>query len=114
MLVALRTINNLWRIDQQNKNAQIIAQKASKLYDKIRLFGDDLLNVSHHITKANQSVELAIKKLSTGKGNVISQIQGFSDLGVEIKKPIANQLMDNAQTSIVPTSPSNQLEQQDK
>ncbi|MGB0899453.1 MAG: DNA recombination protein RmuC [Psychrobium sp.] len=114
LLVALRTINNLWRIDQQNKNAQIIAQKASKLYDKIRLFGDDLLNVSQHINKANQSVELAIKKLSTGKGNVISQIQGFSDLGVEIKKPIANQLMDNAQTSIVPTSPSNQLEQQDK
>mgnify|MGYP000244279958 FL=1 len=114
LLVALRTINNLWRIDQQNKNAQIIAQKASKLYDKIRLFGDDLLNVSHHINKANQSVELAIKKLSTGKGNVISQVQGFSDLGVEIKKPIANQLTDYAQASIVPTSPSNQLDQQDK
>lgn len=114
LLVALRTINNLWRIDQQNKNAQIIAQKASKLYDKIRLFGDDLLNVSQHINKANQSVELAIKKLSTGKGNIISQVQGFSDLGVEIKKPIANQLTDHAQTSIMPTSPSNQLNQQDK
>ena len=114
LLVALRTINNLWRIDQQNKNAQIIAQKASKLYDKIRLFGDDLLNVSQHINKANQSVELAIKKLSTGKGNIISQVQGFSDLGVEIKKPIANQLTDHAQASIMPTSPSNQLNQQDK
>jgi DNA recombination protein RmuC len=94
LLVALRTIHNLWRIDQQNKNAQVIAQKASKLYDKIRLFGDDLLAVSQHINKANQSVEQAIKKLSSGKGNVISQIQGFEQLGVEIKKPIASQLTD--------------------
>lgn len=95
LLVALRTINNLWRIDQQNKNAQVIAQKASKLYDKIRLFSDDLLAVSSHINKANQSVESAIKKLSTGKGNVISQVQAFEQLGVEIKKPIASQLTDN-------------------
>ena len=120
LLVALRTIHNLWRIDQQNKNAQIIAQKASKLYDKVRLFGDDLLTVSQHINKANQSVEQAIKKLSSGKGNVISQIQGFEQLGVEIKKPIASQLTDQADYSTDNTEKINsknqsinQLTQQD-
>lgn len=107
LLVALRTIHNLWRIDQQNKNAQIIAQKASKLYDKIRLFGDDLLAVSQHINKANQSVEQAIKKLSSGKGNVISQVQGFEQLGVEIKKPIANELTTSTE-SPNHTAPSTQ------
>jgi len=117
LLVALRTIHNLWRIDQQNKNAQIIAQKASKLYDKIRLFSDDLLTVSQHINKANQSVESAIKKLSSGKGNVISQIQGFEQLGVEIKKPIANQLTETFdKTTIKPTTtpPNHTLNQQDE
>lgn len=96
LLVALRTIHNLWRIDQQNKNAQLIAQKASKLYDKLRLFGDDLLSVSAHINKANHSVESAIKKLSTGKGNIIGQVQGFEQLGVEVKKPINSQLTEHA------------------
>jgi len=116
LLVALRTIHNLWRIDQQNKNAQIIAQKASKLYDKIRLFGDDLLAVSQHINKANQSVEQAIKKLSSGKGNVISQVQGFEQLGVEIKKPIANELTTSTESPnhIAPTTQSlNPLNKQD-
>ncbi len=92
LLVALRTINNLWRYDQQNKNAQEIAAKAAKLYDKLRLFGDDLLQVGHCINKANHSYEQAIKKLSTGKGNLVSQVEGFRELGVEIKKPIAHQL----------------------
>ncbi|MCG7532518.1 DNA recombination protein RmuC [Psychrobium sp. MM17-31] len=96
LLVALRTIHNLWRIDQQNKNAQLIAHKASKLYDKIRLFGDDLLSVSAHINKANHSVESAIKKLTTGKGNIIGQVQGFEQLGVEVKKPINSQLTEHA------------------
>lgn len=111
LLVALRTINNLWRIDQQNKNAQVIAQKASKLYDKIRLFGDDLLAVSQHINKASQSVESAIKKLSTGKGNVIGQVQGFEQLGVEIKKPIAAQLTDNDNVSAPTPSLQNQRDE---
>jgi len=106
LLVALRTIHNLWRIDQQNKNAQVIAQKASKLYDKIRLFGDDLLTVSQHINKANQSVDQAIKKLSSGKGNVISQIQGFEQLGVEIKKPIASKLTDGNSAEALLATPS--------
>lgn len=92
LLVTLRTINNLWRYDQQNKNAQLIATKAAKLYDKLRLFSEDLLQVGHCINKANHSYEQAVKKLSTGKGNLITQVEGFRELGVEVKKPIAQQL----------------------
>jgi len=92
LLVALRTISNLWRYDQQNQNAQLIATKAAKLYDKLRLFSDDLLQVGHCINKANQSYEQAVKKLSAGKGNLISQVEGFRELGVEVKRPITSQL----------------------
>ncbi|MDM6737508.1 DNA recombination protein RmuC, partial [Enterobacter hormaechei] len=38
LLVALRTIANLWRYEHQSRNAQQIADRASKLYDKMRLF----------------------------------------------------------------------------
>lgn len=92
LLVALRTINNLWRYDQQNKNAQLIATKASKLYDKLRLFSEDLLQVGHSINKANHNYEQAIKKLSSGKGNLVSQVESFRQLGVDVKKPIPSQL----------------------
>ena len=42
LLVALRTISNLWRYEHQSQNAQKIADRASKLYDKMRLFVDDM------------------------------------------------------------------------
>jgi DNA recombination protein RmuC len=45
LLVALRTIANLWRYEHQSRNAQKIAERASKLYDKMRLFVDDMSSV---------------------------------------------------------------------
>lgn len=42
LLVALRTITNLWRYEHQSQNAQRIADRAAKLYDKMRLFVDDM------------------------------------------------------------------------
>lgn len=101
LLVALRTINNLWRYDQQNQNAQTIADKAARLYDKLRLFSDELLNVGHCINKANHSYEQAIKKLSSGKGNLISQVEGFRDLGVEVKRPISAKLTSQTNDSTI-------------
>jgi len=93
LLVALRTIHNLWRYDQQNKNSQLIATKAAKLYDKLRLFSEDLLSIGHSLNKANHSYEQAVKKLSSGKGNLIAQVESFRELGVDVKKPIPAQLV---------------------
>ncbi len=42
LLVALRTIANLWRYEHQSRNAQKIAERAGRLYDKMRLFVDDM------------------------------------------------------------------------
>ncbi len=71
LLVALRTIDNLWRNERQSQNAKIIAQRASKLYDKLRLFVDDMQNLGGALDKANQSYQGAMNKLVTGRGNVI-------------------------------------------
>ncbi|OLQ95742.1 recombinase RmuC [Vibrio ponticus] len=89
LLVALRTIDNLWRNDRQNQNAQIIAERASKLYDKLRLFVEDMEGLGGALDKANQSYQGAMNKLATGRGNVIRQAESFKQLGVEVKRPIS-------------------------
>ncbi|WP_114787680.1 DNA recombination protein RmuC [Vibrio tetraodonis] len=89
LLVALRTIDNLWRNERQNQNAQVIADKASKLYDKLRLFVDDMQNLGGALDKANQSYQGAMNKLASGRGNMIRQAESFKQLGVEVKRPIA-------------------------
>ena len=97
LLVALRTIDNLWRNERQNQNAQAIAERASKLYDKLRLFVDDMEGLGSSLDRANQSYQGAMNKLVTGRGNVIRQAESFKQLGVEVKKPISIGLTEMAQ-----------------
>lgn len=88
LLVALRTIHNLWRYEYQNRNAELIADKASKLYDKMRGFIEDMEGLGNCLDKAQQTYQSSMNKLAKGRGNVIGQIERFRELGIEVKKPI--------------------------
>ena len=96
LLVALRTISNLWRNERQNQNAKIIAERASKLYDKMRLFVDDMEAVGSSLDKANQSYQGAMNKLATGRGNIIRQAESFKELGVEVKRDINRKFIEQS------------------
>ena len=100
LLVALRTIDNLWRNDRQNQNAQIIADRASKLYDKLRLFVEDMDTLGSSLDKANQSYQGAMNKLVTGRGNAIRQAESFKQLGVEIKRSIRSGVIERSQYGV--------------
>ena len=95
LLVALRTINNLWRYEHQNQNARLIADKAAKLYDKVRLFVDDIEAVGVALDKACDTYQSAVSKLSTGRGNILRQAEGFKGLGVEVKRDISSSMLKN-------------------
>ncbi|QHM72839.1 DNA recombination protein RmuC [Mixta intestinalis] len=96
LLVALRTITNLWRYEHQSRNAQRIADRAARLYDKMRLFVDDMTSVGQHFDRAQESYRQAMKKLSEGRGNLIAQSESFRHLGVEVKRSINPRLVEQA------------------
>lgn len=96
LLVALRTIANLWRYEHQSRNAQQIAERASRLYDKMRLFVDDIASIGQGLDKAQDNYRQAMKKLTTGRGNLLSQVESFRELGVEIKREINPDLIEQA------------------
>jgi DNA recombination protein RmuC len=81
LLVALRTIANLWRYEHQSRNAQKIAERASKLYDKMRLFVDDMSSVGQSLDRAQDNYRQAMKKLASGRGNLLAQAEAFRGLG---------------------------------
>ncbi len=77
LLVALRTIANLWRYEHQSRNAQKIAERAGRLYDKMRLFVDDMSAIGQSTDKAQESYRRAMKKLASGRGNLLAQAEAF-------------------------------------
>ena len=60
-MVALRSIANLWRYEHQSRNAQKIAERAGRLYDKMRLFVDDMSAIGQSLDKAQESYRQAMK-----------------------------------------------------
>jgi DNA recombination protein RmuC len=87
LLAVLRTIQNSWRYEYQNKNAQLIAKKAGDMHDKFVSFVNQMLDVEKALTKAQSSYEDAFKKLSSGKGNLINRSRELKELdGVYHKK----------------------------
>jgi DNA recombination protein RmuC len=95
LLVALRTINNIWQYEYQNQNAQKIADNAAKLYDKFHGFMVDMDKVGKAIESSQKSYEGAMNKLSTGKGNLVRQVEQFRKLGVQSNKKLDDDLLDN-------------------
>ncbi|WP_076536868.1 DNA recombination protein RmuC [Shewanella sp. UCD-KL21] len=96
LLVALRTINNIWRYEYQNQNAQSIAAQAGKIYDKLCSYVDDMDKLGRALDTADKAYQQAMNKLSQGKGNLIRQAHVMQKLGVETSKNLDPQLINKA------------------
>lgn len=93
LMIALRTIENLWRFDSQEKNGRLIANQAGKMYDKLRLFSQNMLEVGSQLGKAQDSYDHALKQFSEGRGNIISQAESLKSMGVTVNKPLPEELI---------------------
>lgn len=86
LISVLKLMYQLWMRDKQTKNALKIADETGKLYDKFVNFVGDLEDIGKHLDKANMVYEEAFKKFSTGKGNLLSRVEGIRELGVKTAK----------------------------
>lgn len=96
LLANLRTIAYIWRQEKQQKNAQEIAQQCAKLYDKFVSFIEDLDDIGKRLAQTQKSVEEAKSKLSTGRGNLIRQVEQVKKLGVKPSKHLPKEWVDKA------------------
>lgn len=88
LISVLKLMYQLWMHDKQTKNALKIADETGKLYDKFANFVGDLEEVGRQIYKASATYEDAYKKLSTGKGNLLSRVENIRELGVKTAKKL--------------------------
>ena len=97
LLPILRTIENLWQIEKQNKNVASIAELGGSLYDKIAGFVDDMQKIDKSLDAAKKNYDLAMNKLSNGKGNALSLAERLKGYGAKAAKVISVESRDNLQ-----------------
>jgi DNA recombination protein RmuC len=96
LLFVLRTVAHLWRQEQQNRNAQEIANRGAELYDKLAGFVEDLDNLGTKLQQAQKAYDGAYNKFTGGRGNVIRQAEMLKELGVKPTKQLPQNMVDSA------------------
>jgi len=96
LIVSLKLIVDLWKREYQNLNAQAIADRGAKLYDKFAGFVKNLQSVGQALDAAQTSYEDAFKQLSTGKDNLIIQATKLKNLGIKTKGELPSALLNDA------------------
>lgn len=96
LIAYLKLISDVWKRADQNRNAEEIARQAAALYDKFEGFVSDLLNVGKKMESAKADYENAMKKLSTGNGNLVRSADKLRQLGAKPKKKLPAQLLERS------------------
>ncbi|OGI09521.1 MAG: DNA polymerase V [Candidatus Margulisbacteria bacterium GWF2_35_9] len=94
LLATLKTISSIWRTEYQNRNAMEIARQGGDLYDKFVGFIEDLKRLGSQIQTSQNTYEDALKKLSTGKGNLVHRAEKIKKLGAKTNKCLPMEMLD--------------------
>ncbi|MBN2669100.1 MAG: DNA recombination protein RmuC [Bacteroidales bacterium] len=91
LIAALKMISNLWQQDFQNKNVMEIARQSGNLYDAFVMLLDDISKLDKKFSETTALFEGVQKRISTGKGNLISRVEKLKALGAKTKKDLPDQ-----------------------
>jgi DNA recombination protein RmuC len=94
LLVTLRTIQNIWRYEYQNRYALEIAKKAGGLYDKFVGFVEALEEIGRQLDRAKEAYRTAHERLTSGRGNLVRRSQELKTLGVKAGKELPQHLLE--------------------
>jgi DNA recombination protein RmuC len=88
LLPVLRVVANLWVIQRQNQTTKELADQASRVYDKLRIFVEKMEDLGKHIDKAQVSYRESFNTLKDGQGSLTKTVSKFVDLGVKVSKQL--------------------------
>ncbi len=88
LLATLRTVASLWKQERQQKNALEIAKRGGELYDKFAGIVKDIETIGEKLNSATKVHSDITSKMSTGRGNLISQVEKLKELGAKAEKSL--------------------------
>jgi DNA recombination protein RmuC len=99
LLATMRTVNFIWKQDNQKRYALEIARQSGLLYDKFVAFVDDLKQVGTRLDAAQNAYNDALNKLSDSKkygDTLIGRAERVRELGAKATKRLPKELLDRA------------------
>lgn len=88
LLATLRTIDSMWRLERQNRNAEEIARRAGSLHDQFARLLESIEEIGRHLQRASNAHEQALARLTYGRGNLVARVTQLARLGAKTRKQL--------------------------
>lgn len=84
----IRTIQNLWNVERQNKNVETIVDTGRKIYEQVVAFSVNIEKIKKGIDGLNEIYVDSYKRLYTGNDNIIRLTEKLKKYGISTNKEI--------------------------
>jgi len=101
LMLALRTVANVWRVEHRNENAAFIAAEAGRLYDKFVAFVEDMEELGRRLGQAQAGYISAMGKLSEGRGNLTARAEQLKRRGAKTSKSLPPGRLDEDEVALL-------------
>ena len=94
LMITLKLIAQIWRRENENRNAEVIADRAGRLYDHVVLIIDTMLDAQKKLDGVRDTFDLAMNRLKDGRGNLVGRIEEIRKLGAKASKQLPQDVID--------------------
>ena len=93
LIASLKIIKDLWKREQQSKNAMDIVKRGELMYEKFVGFVGTMKDIGDNIDRTSRAYDKALAQLNSGRGNLINQALDLKSLGLKSNKEIPAQMI---------------------
>ena len=87
-MITLKLIAQIWRREHENRNVEIIAYKAGRMYDQVALIYESMIDAQKKLVSTSEAFDLTLKRLKDGKGNLVGRVEEIRRLGAKVNKQL--------------------------
>ncbi len=85
LVMCMKLVESIWKIEKQNKNSKEIAKLAGGMYDQIAKTINLIDDTSKSLSKSQDNLENTRKYIRDGKSSLLSKASQMKELGAEDK-----------------------------
>lgn len=88
LIASLKLMADIWKRDNQSKNAMEIVKRGELLYEKFAGFTASMAVIGGHLNNAQSAYDSALMQLKNGQGNLIWQAIQLKNMGLKSTKQL--------------------------
>ena len=89
LIVCMKLVESIWKLEKQNKNSKEIAEIAGGMYDQIVKTVNLLDKTETTISKSLESIEISKNYIMNGRGSLYSKADKMKELGANVKSKLS-------------------------